>query len=305
MKAAERTENAAALASRRSDFAIAASLYWGIANGDSGALRFVRGLVATQASNAGLNSVAEAPAIEVGELGLVARVRVHPLREEGNVDLALPVRQVLGARRLDARGDRPARRLGLLAAPARRLIGGPRGRHGRHRQQHGRRQLEVAGEAAGFRVVHQDETRTPRASHGSAAVLPTSLRASSRIRSDRSIATGFDAPDAVLVRVTEGVDRGQGQHDHGGRRSHQHRLRPPAFPAVGEEQHEGEDDQRDQDEHEPDRSRDDALRAVEPVATGLLAVGRLIEPLGIRGLLSRALRVSELQALETARTTTG
>jgi hypothetical protein len=56
MKPPTRFEDAAACASRPSAFAVAASLYWGIANGDSGASGFIRGLVATQAWNAGWNS---------------------------------------------------------------------------------------------------------------------------------------------------------------------------------------------------------------------------------------------------------
>ena len=56
MNSPARWEAAAAFTSRRSDAALAASLYCGIANGDSGAPGFLRGLVATQASNAGLNS---------------------------------------------------------------------------------------------------------------------------------------------------------------------------------------------------------------------------------------------------------
>src|SRR5262249_911874 len=43
-------------ASRRSASADAASLYWGLANGESGARGFLRGFVATHALNAGLNS---------------------------------------------------------------------------------------------------------------------------------------------------------------------------------------------------------------------------------------------------------
>ena len=53
-----RAEPGAAVAfdSRRSGSAVAASLYWGMANGDSGASGFFSGLVATHASNARVNS---------------------------------------------------------------------------------------------------------------------------------------------------------------------------------------------------------------------------------------------------------
>jgi len=62
----------------------------------------VSGLVATQAVNAGLTR-RERPAVERGELGFVERVGVHPLREQRDVDLGLPIRHVGRARRLDAR----------------------------------------------------------------------------------------------------------------------------------------------------------------------------------------------------------
>ena len=56
MKRPTSSENAAARASSRSASVVAASLYSGIANGDSGAFGLIRGRVATQASNAGRNS---------------------------------------------------------------------------------------------------------------------------------------------------------------------------------------------------------------------------------------------------------
>jgi hypothetical protein len=134
-------EDAAACASRRSACAVAASLYWGKANGDSGAPGLVRGLVATHAANGRLELGAKALAIEAGELGLVLRVGVHPLREQRNVDLGLPIRHVRSACRLDASGDRCALGPRLLAVPTRRLVGRPSGRHCGDRKQHGRREL--------------------------------------------------------------------------------------------------------------------------------------------------------------------
>ena len=127
---------------------VAASLYCGMANGDSGALGIRPRPGGDPRLERRLELGAKAPAVEVGELGLVARVGVHPLREQRDVDLRLPVRHVRRARRLDASGDRCALGLGLLAVPARRLVGRPCGRHRRHREQHGRRELEVAVEAA-------------------------------------------------------------------------------------------------------------------------------------------------------------
>jgi hypothetical protein len=46
-------------------------------------------------------------------------------------------------------------------------------------------------EAALAHVRHQEETRAPRASHGTGARTFRTVRALSRIRSDRCIATGL------------------------------------------------------------------------------------------------------------------
>ena len=56
MSAPAFTDAAAAFASSSSAIVVAASTYCGIANGESGASGFLRGRVATQASNAGTNS---------------------------------------------------------------------------------------------------------------------------------------------------------------------------------------------------------------------------------------------------------
>ena len=108
----------------------------------------------------------------------------------------------------------------------------------------------------------------------------------------------LDLAQAGAIGVVERVDRRQGEHDHRGRRPHQHRLGSHALAAVREEQHEAEDDARDQDQDEPDRRRDDALRAVEPIVPAVLAVRSLVEVLPIRGLLGGGLRVRRPQRLE-------
>ena len=51
------------------------------------------------------------------------------------------------------------------------------------------------------------------------------------------------------------------------------------------------DDHRDEDQGSPERPRDDALRAVQPVLPGLLAVRGLVQPLAVRRLLGRRLRL--------------
>ena len=58
----------------------AASWYWGIANGVSGAFGFFSGFVAIQASTAGLNSVSEPVEVEVGERASPRARRRRPRR---------------------------------------------------------------------------------------------------------------------------------------------------------------------------------------------------------------------------------
>ena len=170
---------------------------------------------------------AKALVVEGGELGLVARVGVDPLREQRDVDLPLPVGHVRRARRLDASGDRCALRPGLLAVPARRLIGRPGGGHRGHREQHGGHELEVAVEAGLLPVLGHDETRAPRASHGTGA---SDVQDGARGVEDPQRPLHrhrLDLAQAGAVGVVERVDRGQREHDHRGRRPHEHRLGRP------------------------------------------------------------------------------
>ena len=115
--------------------------------------------------------------------------------------------------------------------------------------------------------------------------------------SDRSIAFGSMLPRPP-VRVVERVDDEQRRDDHGGRRADEHGLRARALGAVREEEHEREHHARGEEEHEPDGGGDDPGRAVDPVASCLLAVGGLVEPLAVRRLLGRRPRLDRVQGAE-------
>ena len=68
---------------------------------------------------------AEASLVELLELGLVLRVRVDPLDEGRDVDLLLGLGETLRSRGVDSDRVGAARRLRLLAVPARRLVPAP------------------------------------------------------------------------------------------------------------------------------------------------------------------------------------
>ena len=107
----------------------------GHGEGVSGAPLVLSGLVASHALNAGLNSGRKRVAVEGHELGLAARIGIDPLHERRHVDLLLGVRKARGASGLDPGLVDAARRLRLLAVPARGLIAAPRRRDGGEREQ--------------------------------------------------------------------------------------------------------------------------------------------------------------------------
>ena len=217
------------MASRRSALAVAASLYWGIANGDSGAAGFFRGLVATQASERRLELGAKALAVEVGELGLVAGVGVHPLCEQRDDRSPSAVGEVSVGASTHASGDRGALGPRLLAVPARRLVRRPGGRDRRHASSTVASELEVALERSCFASsIRTDRARPGRRTGG--AVSPVAARALSSIRSDRSIATGDIRPRPARYGLSSALIASEREHDHRGRRSHQHRLGVRASP---------------------------------------------------------------------------
>ena len=108
----------------------------------------------------------------------------------------------------------------------------------------------------------------------------------------------FQPADAGVERVVEERQEQQHRHDHRRDRAHQHPLRHGALAAVGEEQHVDEDHAGDEEEDDPERRRDHADGAVDPVAACLLARRRLLEPLVVGGLLTRGLRLDAAHRAE-------
>ena len=102
------------------------------------------------------------------------------------------------------------------------------------------------------------------------------------------------AADAGVIRVVEEPEQEQHRADHDGDPTHHRRLDEGPLAAVGEEQHEDEDDPGREEQHDPERHRDHALGAVRAVVAGRFAVGRLVEPFAVRRLLGSSLRLRPL-----------
>ncbi len=75
--------------------------------------------------------------------------------------------------------------------------------------------------------------------------------------------------------------------DHDRDAAHHRGLHDDSLAAVGEEEHEDEDDSGAQKQDDPQRGRDHALAAMVAVAARRLAVRPLVELLGEGGLLGR------------------
>ena len=182
--------SSSALVSSRPASALAASRYCGNANGVGGAPAVWSGFVAIHALNAGLNSSRKRAPVEVDQLGLAAGIRVHPLHERRDVDLLLRVGQVRCASRLDPGLVDAARRLRLLAVPARCLIAAPRGRDGRDGEQNRGGDLDPVPP-----VAFRSRGRVPLSVTGQLHALVDGLqRLVDDVRSVRSIATGRTPP---------------------------------------------------------------------------------------------------------------
>ena len=110
----------------------------------------------------------------------------------------------------------------------------------------------------------------------------------------------FQAADAPLVRIVQEQEQQEGRRDA---RSPHHRSCSPArtlLAAVGEQEHEREDDPCGQQQHDPERRGDHALGAVSAVGAGVLAIGDLVEPLRLRGLRGRRARLTVLRVRNIA-----
>ena len=76
------------------------------------------------------------------------------------------------------------------------------------------------------------------------------------------------------------------------------RLDDRPLAAVGEEQHEHEDQRGAEEQHEPQRRRDHPDGAVDPIDASLLPRRRLLQPLVVGRLLGRRLRFDRPQGRE-------
>ena len=230
-----------ASASSRSASSVAASWYSGIANGVGGAPAFLSGLVAIHASKAGLNSARNRVAVEARQLGVPARVRVDPLHEGRDVDLAS------GRRRAPTRAPRRsavlftrARRLRLLAVPAVRLVAAPgRGHRGEREQEHRARCSTQSRRCAHLARGDPGVVTGTRPPCGPTAVERLVDDVQRALHRD-----GLEPADVAVERVVEELEQEQHGHDHRDDRSHQQRLDHGALAAVREEEHEDEDDAR-------------------------------------------------------------
>ena len=114
----------------------------------------------------------------------------------------------------------------------------------------------------------------------------------------RSIATGLQGADAAVERVVEEPEQQQQRRDQDRHPAHHRRLHERALPAVGEEEHEHEQDRGAQEEDNPQRRRNHALTAVRAVGASILALGTLVEVLRERRLLGRGARLGPPEAAE-------
>ena len=98
--------------------------------------------------------------------------------------------------------------------------------------------------------------------------------------------------------MVEEPEEQQGGADHHGDAAHHRPLHDHSLAAVGEEEHEDEDDPGAQKQDDPQRGRDHTLGAVCAVGARALAVGPLVEPLAVGGLLGGRARLDRLQRME-------
>ena len=165
-------------------------------------LRVLERLRGEPGDDGGPELLAEALEVEVGQLGPLQGVGVDPLDERRHVDLRLRFGEPLGARRLDPDRVRPARRLRLLAVPARRLVAAPCRRNRRERQQHGRDDLGV------LPVWTAAQRASPAALHGSGLRMPTRTRSWARMRQRALHRDGLQRSDSRRSRGCRGTRAG-------------------------------------------------------------------------------------------------
>ena len=80
--------------------------------------------------------------------------------------------------------------------------------------------------------------------------------------------------------------------------AHQESLNDGSFPLIGEEQHVNEDQPGYEEQHNPQRRRDDADRSVDAIVASRLTIRRLTEPRVECRLLGGGLRIDRPQRLK-------
>ena len=106
------------------------------------------------------------------------------------------------------------------------------------------------------------------------------------------------AADAPWYGLSRNQSSSSVDDDHDRHAAHHRRLDDRRARPVGEEEHEDEDDRGAEEQDDPERHRDHALGAVRPVGARVLAVGALVEPLGVRRLLGGRARLDRPQRAE-------
>ena len=230
-----------------------------------------------------LELVAEARAVEGRQLGLVLGVGVDPLDERRDVDLRQGVRTVRGAGCVDPRLVHPTRGLGLLAVPARGLVAAPGCRDGREREQDHRADLDPVpltrlGHVTGLSLgIARDQDTDASRSEG---LVDDDQRALHRGRPNPS--------NAVVERTVEEAN----EQEQLATTDATHPISTACVTRARRCRRRTACSRRSrpaqENQHDPERRRDDAHRSVDSVDPGRLTFRGLVEPLAVGRLLAQA-----------------
>ena len=130
----------------------------------------------------------------------------------------------------------------------------------------------------------------PSASHGGGVVLAGDLQLLIDDLQRSLHGHGSKPADPIVERVVEEVEQQQHRRDHGDHGADEQSLDDRPLAAVGEEQHEHEDQAGAEEQHDPERRRNHADGAVNPIASSLLSRRCLLQPVVVGRLLGRCLR---------------
>ena len=127
------------------------------------------------------------------------------------------------------------------------------------------------------RIGH--ETAAPLASQGKSTRTPTAPSASSMIRSVRSMRPDGRRRLPCGMGCREDEKQEQHRDDDGRDRAHQHGLRTAPSPGSAKNSMNTKTTAEIEEQDHPQRHRDDADGAVDPVDPGRLAIRGLVHPL--------------------------